>query len=203
MNLTRHARLSRTFYERDPLTVSKALLGKHLVRKTREGEIIGEIVETEAYIGPDDEASHAYGNKRTKRTSVQFGERGVAYIYRIYGIYHCFCVVVGPRYMPAVTLVRAVKPVKGLELMRKNRGLNRDVPINRLVNGPSKLCSAFGITSRLNGLDLCAGHLFLCRGTRSSFEVGQSARIGIDYAEEYKNAQWRFYQKNSEFTSDC
>jgi DNA-3-methyladenine glycosylase len=203
MNLTRHARLSRTFYERDPLIVSRDLLGKYLVRTTKKGEIIGEIVETEAYIGPDDEASHAYGNKRTKRTSVQFGERGVAYIYRIYGIYHCFCVVVGPRYIPAVTLVRAVKPVKGLELMRKNRGLNRDVPINRLVNGPSKLCSAFGITSRLNGLDLCAGHLFLCRGTRSSFEVEQSARIGIDYAEEYKNAQWRFYQKNSEFTSDC
>lgn len=201
MNLTKYDRLPRVFYERDPLVVSKDLLGKFLVRKTKMGEIVGEIVETEAYVGPRDKASHAYNNKRTSRTLVQFGERGVAYVYTIYGIYHCFCIVVGPRHTPAVTLVRAVKPIRGVELMRRNRGLNENMPINRLANGPSKLCRAFGITSKLNGLNLFGEDIFLCKGTQSAFEVGQSARIGIDYAEEYKNVQWRFYEKDSKFVS--
>ena len=201
MNLTKYDRLPRVFYERDPLVVSKDLLGKFLVRKTKEGEIVGEIVETEAYVGPHDKASHAYNNKRTSRTLVQFGERGVAYVYTIYGMYHCFCIVVGPRNTPAVTLIRAVKPIRGVELMRRNRGLDENVPINKLANGPSKLCRAFGITSKLNGLNLLGEDLFLCRETQSAFEVGQSARIGIDYAEEYRGVQWRFYEKDSEFVS--
>jgi len=201
MNLTKYGRLPRVFYERDPLVVSKDLLGKFLVRKTKEGEIVGEIVETEAYLGPHDKASHAHNNKRTNRTLVQFGERGVAYVYTIYGMYQCFCIVVGPRHTPAVTLVRAVKPIKGMELMKRNRSLDENVLIHKLANGPSKLCRAFGITSKLNGANLLGEDLFLCRGTRSAFEVGQSARIGIDYAEEYRNVQWRFYEKDSEFVS--
>lgn len=103
--------------------------------------------------------------------------------------------------MPAVTLVRAVKPVKGVELMRRNRGLNENVPINKLADGPSKICRAFKITSKLNGSSLLDEDLFLCGGTQSAFEIGQSARIGIDHAEEYKNVQWRFYQKDSKFVS--
>jgi DNA-3-methyladenine glycosylase len=201
MNLTKYDRLPHVFYERDPLVVSKDLLGKFLVRKTKMGEIVGEIVETEAYVGPHDKASHSYNNKKTSRTLVQFGERGVAYVYTIYGMYHCFCIVVGPRYTPAVALVRAVKPIRGVEIMKRNRGLDENVPINRLANGPSKLCRAFGITNKLNGCDLSGEDLFLCREARSAFEVGQSVRIGIDYAEEYKNVQWRFYEKGSEFVS--
>jgi len=103
--------------------------------------------------------------------------------------------------MPAVTLVRAVKPVKGIELMRRNRGLNENVPINKLADDPSKICRAFKITSKLNGSSLLDEDLFLCGGTQSAFEIGQSARIGIDHAKEYKNVQWRFYQKDSKFVS--
>jgi len=177
------------------------LLGKLLVRKKKKGEVVGKIVETEAYIGPHDKASHAYGNKMTKRTLVQFGERGHTYIFKIYGIHHCFCVVVGPRYTPAVTLIRSVEPVKGVKLMKKNRGLNNNVSIIRLTNGPSKVCQAFEITKELNGIDLCGEDIFICEGAKFTFEVGKSKRIGIDYAEEYKDVLWRFYIKNNKFVS--
>ncbi len=116
-------------------------------------------------------------------------------------MYHCFCIVVGTPHIPATTLVRAVKPIRGMKLMRRNRDLNENVPINKLADGPSKLCKAFRITSKLNGLNLLGEDLFLCRGTQAAFEVGKSARIGIDYAEEYKNVQWRFYEKDSKFVS--
>jgi len=200
MNVTKCERLSRIFYERDPLVVSMDLVGKLMVRKTEEGEIVGKIVETEAYIGPHDKASHAYDNRKTRRTIVQFGERGVAYVFTVYGNYHCFCVVVGPKYVPAVTLVRAVEPIKGIELMRRNRGLGENAQVNKVTNGPSRTCKAFNITSKHNGSNLLDGNFFLCEG-KQVFEIGQSPRIGIDYAEEYKDVPWRFFEKGSEFLS--
>jgi DNA-3-methyladenine glycosylase len=194
-------KLHRNFYERDPLVVCKDLLGKVLVRKSIKGEIAGKIVETEAYIGPYDKASHAYKNKKTKRTEVQFGERGHAYIFRIYGIYHCFCIVIGPKYIPAVALIRAVEPLKGIELMKRNRNLTNEVPIKELTNGPSKVCQAFGLTAELNGADLCGDELFVCKNKETYFDIGISKRIGIDYAEEYREVPWRFYIKGNEFVS--
>jgi DNA-3-methyladenine glycosylase len=196
-----YVKLPRNFYERDPLIVSRELLGKFLVRKSIEGEIIGKIVETEAYIGPYDKASHAYNNRKTKRTIVQFGERGHAYIYRIYGIYHCFCIVVGPKYIPAVTLIRAIEPIQGIELIRRNRHLTDEVQITELTNGPSKICQAFRLTTELNGIDLCGEEIFICGGDETSFEVGMSKRIGVNYAEEYKDVPWRFYIKGNKFVS--
>jgi DNA-3-methyladenine glycosylase len=201
MHSSTYNKLNRIFYERDPLVVSRDLLGKLLVRKTERCEMVGEIVETEAYVGPHDKASHTYNNKRTKRTLVQFGERGHAYVFRIYGIYYCLCVVVGPQYTPAVTLIRAVRPIKGMELMIKNRKLNENSSIYELTNGPSKVCQAFEITCDLNGACLLDQALFLCEGKRSVFEIGNSARIGIDYAEECKNIPWRFYIKHNGFVS--
>jgi DNA-3-methyladenine glycosylase len=161
----------------------------------------GEIVETEAYVGPYDKASHAYGNKRTNRTMVQFGERGHAYVFRVYGVYNCFCAVVGPPCIPAVVLVRAVKPLEGSKLMRRNRNLGDDVPIHKLTNGPSKFCQAFEITDELNGTNLTGHKLFLCEGQQSLFEIATSARIGIDYADEYKDVYWRFYKSDDIFVS--
>jgi len=196
-----YAKLPRNFYERDPLIVGRELLGKFLVRKSIKGEITGKIVETEAYIGPHDKASHAYNNKRTKRTIVQFGERGHAYIFRIYGIYHCFCIVVGPKYVPAVVLIRSIEPLKGVELMKRNRRLTDDISIRKLTNGPSKVCQAFGLTADLNGIDLCGEEIFVCEGDETPFDVGISKRIGVDYAEEYKDTPWRFYIKGNKFVS--
>jgi DNA-3-methyladenine glycosylase len=171
------------------------------VRRTEKGEIVGKIVETEAYIGPYDKASHAYRNRKTKRNFVQFGERGHAYIFRVYGMYHCFCVVIGQKYIPAVALIRSVEPIKGIELMKINQGVKNDVSLTELTNGPSKLCRAFGITEELNGIDLCGDDLFISEGDGKPFEVGRSKRIGIDYAEEYKDVLWKFYIKDNEFIS--
>jgi DNA-3-methyladenine glycosylase len=197
----KYNKLPRSFYERDPLLVTEKLLGKILVKKSKHDDIAGEIVETEAYIGPYDKASHSYNYRKTRRTLVQFGERGCAYIFSIYGMYHCFCIVVGPPYMPAVALIRAVKPIHGIELMKKNRGLKENVPVHKLANGPSRVCKAFDITSKLNGTDLLGENLFLCEGVRTAFEIGRSARIGIDYAEEFKDVPWRFYIKGDQCVS--
>jgi DNA-3-methyladenine glycosylase len=202
MYTTESHKLTRAFYERDPLVVSKDLLGKLIVRKMGRAKIVGEIVETEAYIGPYDKASHVYGNRKTSRTLVQFKKRGCAYIFRVYGIHYCFCIVVGPPYVPAVTLIRAVRPVTGIDIIRQNRNLNAQASLHLLSNGPAKFCQGFRITDQFNGIDLTSSNeLFLCEGEKLSFQICQSARIGIDYAEEFKDMPWRFYIKNSKFVS--
>lgn len=194
-----HNVLSRHFYERDPLTVTKSLLGKLIVRKVKRGVMIGKIVETEAYIAPHDKASHAYGNRKTERTIVQFGERGCAYIFKVYGRNHCFCVVVGPKYISAVALIRAVEPIEGIELMMKNRPVKSTFD---LTSGPSKFCQAFKITSEFNSADLCRNReLYIAKRGKNREKIIGSIRIGIDYAEEYRNVPWRFYIKDNIFVS--
>ena len=113
--------LSRAFFARDALTVARELLGKTLVH----GETGGIIVETEAYIGPGDKGSHAYGGRRTKRTEPLFGEAGRAYVYLIYGLYCCLNVVTGPAEEPQCVLIRALRPALGLETMALRRAGNR------------------------------------------------------------------------------
>ena len=136
-------KLSREFYERDTLLVARELLGKHLVRNTPEGMTIGKIVETEAYIGPDDAAAHTFRSLRSKRTEVAFGPGGFAYVYLIYGMYHCFNIVANVAEKPEVVLIRALEPVDGLELMMKRRKTDK---IKNLCSGPGKLCVAMDIT---------------------------------------------------------
>ena len=114
--------LKREFYERDPLVVAKELLGKTLVHETAQGITSGMIVETEAYLGPEDKASHAFGNRRTKRTETQFGPKGHAYVYLIYGMYYCFNVISGEiPGKPEAVFIRALQPLEGVELMIKRR----------------------------------------------------------------------------------
>lgn len=193
-------RIKRSFYERDPLRVTEELLGKYIVKETANGKLVGKIVETEAYIGPYDKGSHAYNNKRTKRTEVQYGDRGLAYIFTIYEKNVCFCIVIGRKYIPAVALIRAVEPISGTEVMKKNRETK---DIKNLTNGPSKFCQAFGITKNDYGIDLCtSSKLYLVEGEAiKSSEIRRSKRINIDYAEEWKDKEWRFYIKNNKFVS--
>jgi len=134
--------LRREFYKRDTLTVAKELLGKYLVHESPEGVTIGKIVETEAYMGPEDKASHAYGNLRTKRTEVQFGPKGHVYIYQVYGMYYCFNVSSGgvPG-KPEAILVRALEPVSGVEIMMKRRGASKGQTAN-LTSGPGRRARA-------------------------------------------------------------
>lgn len=190
--------LKRSFYERDTLTVAKDLLGKLLVHETLEGVTAGKIVETEAYMGPEDKASHAYGNLRTKRTEAQFGPKGHAYIYFVYGMHYCFNVTSGiiPG-KPEAILVRALEPVSGTELMKKRRALSKGREVN-LTNGPGKLCMAMGMSTKQNGLDLCAPPLHIDEVEKiRKAEIVQTTRINVDYSDEWKNRPWRFFVKNN------
>ena len=113
--------------------------------------IVGKIVETEAYLGPEDKASHAYSNLRTKRTEIQFGPKGHAYIYLIYGMYLCFNTTAGAiPGKPEAVLFRSLEPIEGIEHMKKRRATAKGI-ITNLANGPSKLCMAMGLTRNQNG----------------------------------------------------
>jgi DNA-3-methyladenine glycosylase len=195
--------LKRDFYERDIFTVAKELLGKTLVHENSEGMTSGRIVETEAYLGPEDKASHAYGNRRTKRTETQFGPKGHAYVYLIYGMYYCFNVVSGkvPQ-KPEAVFFRALEPLEGIEIMGKRRP-TADYKITRLANGPSKLCMAMGITKKQNGADLCVPPFYIKNDGVAVTEndIAQAPRIGVEYADDWKHKPWRFYLKNCEFVS--
>lgn len=192
-------KISRAFYKRDALCVARELLGKYLIHNSPNGLTIGQISETEAYIGPFDRASHAYRGLHTKRTDVQFGPGGYAYVYQIYGIYYCFNVVVSLIDKPEVVLIRAVKPVEGVDIMAKRRGFLNSLPknIDELTNGPGKLCLAMGITKEHNGEDLCGDKIFLTdTGTKLPQEsVCQTPRINIDYAGLASEYPWRFVIK--------
>ena len=148
--------LEREFYQRDANETAQDLLGKLLVHKTAEGIPGGVIVEVESYIGPDDKGSHAYLNKRTERTEIQYGPGGFAYVYSIYGMHYCFNVVTNRTEKPEVVLVRAIEPIMGIELMQKRRKTDN---IRNLCNGPGKLCQAMTITKEQYGYDLCSSEL--------------------------------------------
>ena len=198
---TQAAKLPREFYLRpDVLTVSKDLLGKLLVVPGPAGErISGKIVEVEAYRGPEDRASHAYGGRRTKRTETMYNAGGVAYVYFVYGMYHQFNVVSGVADVPHAILVRALEPVEGLELMRARRHSH---PAHNLPNGPGKLCIAMGIDRELNGADLLGDRVWLEDfETVSPRRIARGPRIGIDYAEEWINKPWRFWIRDNQFVS--
>lgn len=191
--------LTREFYRRDARQVAPELLGKLLVHKTPQGIRSGMIVETEAYLGPEDAASHAYQNKRTVRTEILFGPAGYAYVYLIYGMYHCLNVVVNEENRPEAVLIRAVEPIEGIVAMLKTRNCK---DIKNLSNGPGKLCQALGINQQFNGLDLCGQTLFITdHQSIKTSEIGVSPRVNIEYAGEYKDRLWRYYMKENPFVS--
>jgi DNA-3-methyladenine glycosylase len=197
-------KLERDFYKRNTLVISKELLGKYLVHNSKNGKTVGKIVETEAYIGPYDRASHAFKNRFTRRTSIQFGPGGYAYIYQIYGCHFCFNVVTQKKNMPEVVLVRALEPVYGNEIMARRRNMlplqNRNIQL--LTNGPGKLCKAMAIDKSLYGIDLCGDTLYVCNGEQiSEHKIASSTRINIDYAQSSRDYPWRFFIKGNKFVS--
>jgi DNA-3-methyladenine glycosylase len=194
--------LKRSFYERDTLTVAKDLLGKLLIHETLEGTTSGKIVETEAYLGPEDKASHAYGNLCTKRTEAQFGPKGHAYIYFVYGMHYCFNVTSGSiPGKPEAILVRALEPVSGVAIMAKRRGVSNRNMI-KLTNGPGKLCMAMGMSTKQNGIDLIVPPLHIDdEETVEKSNIVETTRVNVDYADEWKNSPWRYCIKDNAFVS--
>ncbi len=193
--------LSKEFYTRDSLIVAKELLGKILIHEAPEGVTAGKIVETEAYKGPEDKAAHSFGNRRTPRTETMYGPKGHAYIYLIYGLYYCINVTSGTdEGKPEASLIRALEPVQGIELMMKRRG-----PTGQLINvasGPGRLCIAMGLTKIHNGHDMTKPPLYITEGQNINPEdIIQAPRIGVDYADDHKDLPWRFYIKNNPYVS--
>ena len=159
------ARLTHAFFDHDTVDVAQALLGKYLVRSWNGSLLAGRITETEAYIGRCDKACHAYNYRRTPRTETLFLGPGHAYIYFIYGMYHCLNFVTEPEGEPAAVLLRALEPAACIETMRRLRF--GDAPMNayrrkNFLNGPGKVCKALDLTTAQNRLDLEGDVLFLC-----------------------------------------
>lgn len=200
------ARLSQEFYNQDTVAAAQALLGKYLVRRLDGALLAGRITETEAYVGRCDKACHAYGGRRTHRTETLFAPPGHAYIYLIYGMYHCLNFVTEPEGEAAAVLLRGMEPIAGLDVMARRRYGTRPLTparLKNLTNGPGKICQALGLTRAENGLDLVeSDSLFLCDGPEDTGlphrelpreRLCRGPRIGVDYAEEAKDFPWRFW----------
>lgn len=182
--------------------MAKELLGTLLVRIYQQERLVGRIVETEAYDGPHDLASHA-SKGRTERTSVMFGPAGYTYLYFTYGMHWMLNFVTGPLGYPAAVLVRAVEPLEGLSTMCH---LRRTSNINTLTSGPSRLCQALALDKKLNGKPLDASLGLWLEKVPDTFyffrvAIGQGPRIGVDYAGAYRHKPWRYYVKENPFVS--
>jgi len=192
-------KLTRKFYQRSALEVAPKLLGKTLVHKSGESVTAGVIVETEAYVGPDDKGAHSCGGVPTERTAVMYGDGGFAYVYLIYGMYSCFNVVANAKDKPEAVLIRAIEPIEGVELMKTRRKTDN---LYNLCSGPGKLCQALGITRFDSGADLCGGEIYILDNPLpENAEIRVSPRINIDYAEEYRDVLWRFFLDDNRFVS--
>ena len=193
-------RLDRRSFAGDADEVARAVLGAILVRTLEGRRLAGRIVETEAYMGPEDKAAHSANWRRTPRTEPMFGPPGTAYVFLTYGMHHCFNVACRESGFPSAVLIRALEPVEGIADMRANRG-----PAARrkqdLCSGPGKLCRALAIDRSHSGLDLCvSGDLWLEAGTSpGSVEVGP--RIGVEYAGDWATAPLRFVEAGNPHVS--
>lgn len=195
-------RLTKEFYQRsDVLKVAKELLGKILVTNWNGVITSGRIVEVEAYAGINDMASHARHGRRTARNEIMYASGGVAYVYLCYGIHHLFNVVTHGKDIPHAILIRAIEPVKGIELMLERTGKKR--PDNTLTKGPGNVSKALGIYTEHSGHTLSGRQLFIADDgfTFSNNEIGSSPRIGVDYAGTDAHLPYRFYVKANPYVS--
>lgn len=174
-------RLGHVFFQRDAKKLAQDLIGAVLVRRVRGREFRARIVETEAYVGPRDLASHS-SKGRTKRTEVMFGPAGRAYVYLIYGMYEMFNVVAGRMGSGQAVLIRAAEPLDNWKAD---------------LSGPGKLTRALKITRTENGLDLTGEKLFLVGDPRCHPRVERTRRVGVEYAKEWKDALLRFVDASS------
>jgi DNA-3-methyladenine glycosylase len=191
-------KLPREFYAQPVLTVARQCIGKILVHRSPEGDTAGRIVEAEAYRGPLDLAAHS-SRGLTKRTTAMFGPPGHAYVYFLYGVCWAMNIVAAAEGKPHAVLIRALEPVRGIELMAQRRG--KPASSRELTNGPGKLTEALAITGADYGRDLCGEELFLVESGDASGRIGRSARINVDYAGAWAALPWRFYEKGNRYVS--
>lgn len=192
---------SSYYHSADVVTLSRDLIGKYLFTSIDGILTGGYIVETEAYNGAIDRASHAYGNRLTPRTKTMFMQGGVAYVYLCYGIHEMFNIVVAEEGTPHAILVRAVHPTEGLETMQSRR--NMPVLKPTITMGPGSVAKALGISRAINAFDL-TGDMIWIEDRGLSFpdeEVAVVPRVGVDYAGEDALLPYRFYLKGNQYVS--
>jgi DNA-3-methyladenine glycosylase len=195
------AKLPFTFYmNTDVNSLARQLIGKMLFAQI-DGEITaGIIVETEAYAGIEDKASHAYGGRLTDRTKTMYLKGGVSYVYLCYGIHNLFNVVTGPLNMPHAVLIRGVEPVIGTEIMLQRRGMTLLKP--NLTAGPGALSKALGIDRTFNAKDLTGEEIWIEDGWDVDPEsIVAAPRVGVGYAADHALLPWRYYIKGNRFVS--
>ena len=204
-------KLTPEFFLRDTIEVARDLLGRYLVRNIADQTLICRITETEAYVGAVDKACHAYGGRKTARTQTLYAAPGTAYIYQIYGMYHCLNFVTEPEGTASAVLIRGCVPVFNQDRIAQNRFCLDFAQLSRaqkknLLNGPGKLGKGLCIDKHLNTLPCGDNNLFLTdeipelslpgRAENLPFHTGK--RIGIDYADEAIDFPWRFWTTEDE-----
>ena len=193
-------RLPRSFYTQPTLKVAKQMLGQYLIHQTKKGKLVGKIVETEAYIGTEDKASHAYKGKKTERNKAEWLIGGHIYIYLVYGMYWQLNISTGKEGRPECVLIRALEPLypKSYTPASPVGGLNPNI-----ANGPGKLCRWMGFNKSHYGIDVVTSkNVWLISGEGlKSNQIIASKRINIDYAQEWADKPWRFYIKDNSFVS--
>lgn len=185
----------------DPVTLSQKLIGAVLCHQTAEGLLKGRIVECEAYGGTwrghRDDGAHSYKGL-TKRTRIIFGEGGHAYVYLIYGMYACFNIVCGQEGEEGCVLLRALKPLEGIDQMVRNRKGKKG---KLLSSGPGRLTQAMDIDTSFYGMDLTGNTLWIESEEKKKWPIKRTKRIGIEYALHGKHFPWRFVLEGNEYVS--
>ena len=192
-------KLPRDFYLQDTVTVARALLGCVLWRKHGRKLLAARIVETEAYLGANDAASHARRGLRSPRNESMYLEGGHAYVYFTYGMHYCMNVVCQEADIAEAVLLRAAEPMQGIESMRKRRlKARRDFD---LMNGPGKLCAALDVDKRLDGEPLDGKLLWITERDVPEPDIGVSPRIGVEGAVEAAHWPLRFFVRGNRYVS--
>lgn len=200
--VTRFRPLPPSFYRRPAEEVARDLLGCHLVRELDGERLVLRLVETEAYLGTPDRASHAWGGRRTPRNESLYLPGGHAYVYFIYGMHFCLNAVTGEADIGSAVLLRAGEPVEGEERMRENRGWTRPPRPGDLAGGPGKLCQALAVGRELDGIRLDWPPLWIARGEQlAEDEIVAGPRIGVDYAGEAAAWPLRFMVRGNRHVS--
>lgn len=199
------------FFRQDAITVARNLLGKYLVREYDDKKIITKIVETEAYMGIEDKAAHVFGDRRTERTEPLYQDGGHIYVYLIYGMYHCLNISANIEGIPECVLIRAVEPISEIDEISRNRYSKYYKDLSsyqrkNICNGPGKLCKALKIDKNLNFESILGNKLYIIDNVNldnesNQFEIIESKRVNIDYAEEAKDYLWRYYIKDNKHVS--
>ena len=204
LKISRQKLPNNYFQSSDVLQLAQDLLGKILYTNFNNQLTSGIIVETEAYAGITDKASHAYGGKRTKRTETMYASGGCAYVYLCYGMHHMFNVVTNVEGVPHAVLIRAVQPLDGIDIMLRRRNLKNIS--NRLTAGPGILSQAMGISVHISGQSLLDKQIWIENNRENNnplmdLKIISSPRVGVQYAGKDVNNLWRFQVANTSWVS--